>query len=118
MPNDWELVYGLNPDSASDAFGDGDGDGMGNLSEFLAGTDPTSNVSRFELDIFQDGPESSLTFDAVSGKTYTVQYRDSLEGGSWQKLRDVTGMTGAVTVNDPGALGPVRFYRLVTPALP
>jgi hypothetical protein len=33
-------------------------------------------------------------------------------------LRDVTGMTGAVTVNDPGALGPVRFYRLVTPALP
>jgi len=45
--------------------------------------------------------------------------RDSLVGGSWQKLADVEAMptTGVVQVNDPsGAV--TRFYRLTTPKIP
>jgi hypothetical protein len=61
---------------------------------------------------------ASVNFDAVAGKTYTIQYCDDLESGSWLKLRDVSGMTGAVTVNDPAPLLNERFYRLVTPAIP
>lgn len=42
IPDSWELTYGLNPEDPSDAFQDLDGDGLVNLEEFLAGTDPTN----------------------------------------------------------------------------
>jgi hypothetical protein len=40
MPDWWELLYGLDPNDATDAEGDLDGDGISNLSEWLAGTIP------------------------------------------------------------------------------
>lgn len=40
MPDDWEVLYGLNPADASDAFADPDGDGTNNLGEFLLRTNP------------------------------------------------------------------------------
>ena len=40
MPDAWETQYGLNPDDASDASGNLDGDGYTNLEEFQRGTDP------------------------------------------------------------------------------
>ncbi|MBU1269923.1 MAG: hypothetical protein KJ583_02500 [Nanoarchaeota archaeon] len=41
MPDDWEILYGLDPNDPTDANGDLDGDGFTNLEEYLAGTDPT-----------------------------------------------------------------------------
>ena len=40
MPDWWELCYGLDPNDATDAEGDLDGDGISNLSEWIAGTNP------------------------------------------------------------------------------
>ena len=42
MPDGWEVQYGLNPDSGSDANLDADGDGLSNLREFLFKLDPTT----------------------------------------------------------------------------
>ena len=42
MPDDWERAYGLDPYEPTDADEDPDGDGVTNLDEFLAGTDPTT----------------------------------------------------------------------------
>jgi len=39
MPDTWEIEYGLNP-FVNDASGDMDGDGISNLSEFLADSNP------------------------------------------------------------------------------
>ena len=118
MPNDWELLYGLNPDSAADAGLDTDGDGLTNVDEFRTGTDPKNASSRFELGVAREGSAASMNFQAITGKTYSVQYCDDLQIRSWQKLRDVSGVSGAVTVNDPAPLVNGRFYRLVTPAVP
>lgn len=40
MPDDWEKKHGLNPNDASDASGDLNGDGYTNIEEFINGTDP------------------------------------------------------------------------------
>jgi fibronectin type 3 domain-containing protein len=41
MPDAWETTYGLSP-SVNDASGDSDNDGVSNLNEYLAGSNPTS----------------------------------------------------------------------------
>jgi hypothetical protein len=43
MPNDWELANGLDPYDPSDATTDFDGDGISNLEEYLATSDPTND---------------------------------------------------------------------------
>jgi len=40
MPDSWELLYGLNPNSSADASQDKDGDGITNLQEYEGGTSP------------------------------------------------------------------------------
>jgi hypothetical protein len=39
MPDDWEIDNGLDP-TTDDAWEDKDGDGVPNIEEYLAGTDP------------------------------------------------------------------------------
>ena len=41
LPDDYEIDNGFDPTDPSDGDGDWDGDGVSNLDEFLAGTDPT-----------------------------------------------------------------------------
>lgn len=50
LPDDFEVQFGLNPKDPADALIDSDGDGVNNLDEYLAGTDP-----------FERDPEISRT---------------------------------------------------------
>ena len=45
MPDDWELLYGLNPYDPTDALGDIDGDGINNLQEYKQGSNPVEESS-------------------------------------------------------------------------
>ena len=121
IPDVWELANGLDPNNPNDALIDSDGDGMNNWQEYIAGTDPQDPSSYFKIDQLTAGPNALwVSFMAVSNKTYTVEYRDALEAGSWFKLIDVgTRATNHVeTVPDPKVGIVRRFYRLVTPAKP
>jgi len=42
MPDDWEKLYGFNPNDPSDAAKDFDGDGVSNVDEYKAGTHPAN----------------------------------------------------------------------------
>lgn len=53
-----------------------------------------------------------LAFDSAVGQTYTIEYRDALASGTWQELETITGTGAEVTIIDPSAAGPSRFYRL------
>jgi hypothetical protein len=121
MPDTWEIVNGLNPDR-NDANEDLDLDGMINLHEYLAGTDPQNPSSVLRVDVASfSGSTATLQFLAVAGKSYTVQYRNSLSTGSWQKLADVPVQAASqiIVVQDPAAgVAGQRFYRLITPQSP
>lgn len=44
MPDEWENRYGLNPEDASDAKGDINGDGYTNIEKYINGIDPEKKI--------------------------------------------------------------------------
>ncbi|HWY29099.1 MAG TPA: immunoglobulin domain-containing protein, partial [Candidatus Acidoferrum sp.] len=125
IPDSWMLQYFGHPTGlASDhsrAQDDADGDGMTNLQEYLAGTNPLDPQSSLKLRAQPVNPATGrpqFAFTAVAGVGYTLLYSDNLASRIWTKLRDYAAdpTTRTVVVNDPGAANsPARFYRLVTP---
>jgi hypothetical protein len=116
LPDAWETNYpGFNPNDPADGARDDDGDGLSNAAEWFAGTDYLDAASflKVELTLSQT---ALVQFNAVSNRTYTVQYTDGLNPVQWQKLADVLARaaTRLETIFDPGT-GPTRYYRLVTP---
>ncbi|HMJ89307.1 MAG TPA: lamin tail domain-containing protein [Candidatus Acidoferrum sp.] len=126
MPNAWEDQYGLNYMSAGDANLDLDGDGLTNLQEYLAGTDPTSSAVNNPYSAVRvwnveaiPGTTARLTFVAISNRTYTIEYKNTLSDPAWLRLTDVS----AVTTNRTMLINTVvqstnRFFRLRTPQAP
>ncbi|HMJ91397.1 MAG TPA: right-handed parallel beta-helix repeat-containing protein [Candidatus Acidoferrum sp.] len=120
IPDDWEISYDFDENDPGDATADGDLDGMNNLQEFLAGTNPTNSLSRLAINIEVPTPSGvPFQFDAQSNKSYTVQYRTSFSTGTWLRLQDFapaeSNRTVAVT-NSPA--DPARFFRVTTPQQP
>jgi hypothetical protein len=117
MPDNWEDAHGFNKNDPSDAALDADNDGMTNLAEFFAGTDPHNAASK--LQILSVAPAKSdiepltITFHAIANKSYAVQYRSSLDISSdWQKVQGGSVPADTfdrdVTVEDTD-----RYYRII-----
>jgi hypothetical protein len=119
LPDTYETSLHLNPDDASDAAGDLDGDGASNLQEYLSGTDAEDPLSFLKLEPpLRDGGQSWLTFAAKSNKTYRLEYRDRLESEAWATLTNTPARrTNHVETLRDVAAQPSRFYRVSTPQL-
>lgn len=72
LPDAWETAFGLNPDNATDANADLDGDGLSNLGEFNNGTDASVDdvapVLTIPADIVVDsvGPYTAVNLGAAT----------------------------------------------------
>jgi hypothetical protein len=44
MPDEWELMNGLNPNDPADANGDINGDGYTNIEKYINGIDPKTKI--------------------------------------------------------------------------
>lgn len=100
---------------------DADGDGRTNYEEYLAGTDPQNANSRLTVRSFAPLPGGglTLTWDTVTGKTYSVQRSTSLAPNQWTILQsnlNGDGATKSFSDTNPGTATHL-FYRIaVSPA--
>ncbi len=119
IPDGWETANGFDKFNDTDATLDSDGDGQNNLAEFLAGTAPHSSASVFKTDVAKIAGGFHVQFPGKTGKSYTIQYRDSLTAGNWLRLQDVPTLAvdQTITASDITA-APNRFYRTITPLQP
>ena len=123
LPDAWETATGVTNPAL-----DPDGDGMTNLQEYLANTVPISATSVFANTSFASnaGPPASftLTWAAVGGVRYRVQYTNDLTAGFMDIVRPAAqeiqpgtyGVGSPATFTDDFTLTPPtgarRFYRV------
>jgi PKD repeat protein len=115
----WQVQYfGSTNNPAADPNADPDGDGQNNLSEFLAGTNPTNSASAFRI-LSAAGAQNGLlvTWMCGGGRTNILQTATDLNT-PWSNLSPnlILPGSGDVITNylDVGTLTntPGRFYRV------
>ncbi|MEY2408137.1 MAG: hypothetical protein QOF48_807 [Verrucomicrobiota bacterium] len=118
MPDNFEMAYSGSTTNFAPGL-DADGDGMSNLAEFLAGTDPGNSNSFLRINQSIVPGAVSVNFAALSNHTYTIQFSDTVPSANWQRLADIVTKTSnrVEVLTDPNWVTN-RFYRAVTPRQP
>jgi Tol biopolymer transport system component len=113
MDDDWEVAYfgNLNRNGA----GDQDGDGQSDLQEFLAGTDPTNggSILRVLTVTPMAGGSTTVVWSAVVGRSYVVQYKDSLDAAIWSNASAVISANSTSMAFNHNSASAQRYYRVV-----
>ena len=112
LPDQWEMQNFKT--LAMSGSGDEDGDGKSNLEEFVAGTDPNDSRSRFKVTSVtpDDRGESTIRWDSVNGRIYTVYKSTDLTTNSWISVSPPQPGTGAEMIYHAKAGGLRKFYRV------
>ena len=118
IPDAWEMKYFGNLTTAT-ASSDRDGDGVSDLAEYLADTDPTDSASRLRIKSIETGTDGSpvaLTWPSRSSRCYYIQKAGDLntpinwlDSGLGLILPDAGDETSRKLL-DPAA--PMRFFRI------
>jgi hypothetical protein len=119
LPDSWETTY-FGTSTGASAPVDSDADGMTNLEEFQAGTDPTNASSLLRI-VLNATNSAVLHFVVEANHGYTVQYRTNLSAGAWTALSNFNAQSQVSTVRVNAPNPPPeseRFYRVVTPPEP
>jgi hypothetical protein len=114
-------AFGLRAEFTGIPWQDDDNDGVCNYVEYLNGTNPHDPASHLKIKWQWQAGASAIGFVAASGKSYTIQYREAIAGGTWLKLMDLspTNLTREVQIPEAATNRvPQRFYRLVSPKIP
>jgi hypothetical protein len=120
LPDWWRLGYfGHALGDAGDnsrAGDDPDGDGMSNLNEYFAATDPLNPASVFRIaQVTTAAGDVQISCDSALNRVYQLQRRDTLDASStWVDVGLSLAGTGAVLVllDGGGATNAARYYRV------
>jgi hypothetical protein len=119
LPDSWENQYPaiLNPNDPADAGLDPDGDGLSNLQEYQAGTNPTMASSNLRIISVENAGANTvrLTFFAVSNKTYAVEFKNALSDPSWSQLTNISAASFDRLLPIQTTVTTNRFFRVRTP---
>jgi len=118
IPDFDEDVLELSKIDGTDATLDSDGDGISNLSEYLAQTDPHDKSSFLRADTSLSGNSFQLTWSAVPYINYRVETSSTLHSESWVTvpgLENIQAENTSIQIDLPASAEPRNFYRVVTP---
>ena len=119
IPDWWMIQYFGHPTGmASDASrpqDDFDHDGMSNLQEYIAGTDPTKAGSIFKIQMSFVVATNGvvLSWPATSASSYLVQFKNNLADVSWQNASGNPSVISGQAVFGVPADQLARFYRII-----
>ncbi|WP_395737657.1 cadherin-like beta sandwich domain-containing protein [Prosthecobacter sp.] len=113
----WRMTYfGISTGTGSAADGaDPDGDGMSNLAEYTAGTNPTSATDVFKVQSgVKNGGSFTLTAAGKNGRTYVLERSLTMAAGTWTAVATQGPLSGdgSVTLTDAAAPAGAGFYRI------
>lgn len=95
-----------------ETWADTDRDGVPDIRELIAGTDPEDGASVFwPLSLKVEQAAVALSWASVPAKTYIIQHADSLEG-PWTFLETVEASAGTTTHRLPSVDIRSGFYRV------
>jgi len=113
---DWAAGYDLDPEGPNGGMDDDyDNDGVPNIDELVGGSHPTNGASMFEI-VDQDkqaaANQFTLTIPAVTGRVYSVYYKNTMTNADWTLERAVTNIAaGSQNLYVTNSLD-ARFYRV------
>ncbi len=112
----WRQTHFGTTDGTGDAADDNDfdNDGMKNIDEFTAGTNPKSETDVFKMvTITKSGSTCTTTCDGKVGRIYTL-LRSTTLNGAWTRLASQGPLTSnaTVTLTDTAAPSNSAFYRI------
>jgi hypothetical protein len=118
IPDWWTTQYfGHATGQAGDqsrAGDDADGDGLTNLEEFLAGTNPKSSSSALVLHITTaTNSNATLSWPAVPGRNYQVLTTADLSNPDWQVLTSGVAILGSQGYFIVAATESQRYFRIL-----
>jgi hypothetical protein len=124
--NNWAAAwFGTNAANASIAgmTADPDGDGVDNLDEFIAGTNPLNPTDSFhitDMGYSPTGPVMAVTIIGNAGRHYALQHTFTLNPASWVTVDTQTANADNQTINlnDSSLAGSTQAFLRVTVTYP
>ncbi len=111
MSDIWEWVYSA---TNLDPNADADGDGMSNLQEALAGTNPFDSNSIPKISVVVvAGTNANISMPAQPGKLYQLQSITNLGGTNWLTETSMVMRAGTSFTFPSPADSAMKFYRIV-----
>jgi len=108
----WEQSYFGTVSPTRTALTDTDGDGMTDVAEFLAGTNPTNAASNlhFTQPLTQNTGVTRFDWPVVRGRSYRIYGSSGLK--AWTPLSDWTRANGTVLSYSAPSTNGLQFFRI------
>ncbi|HEY5621493.1 MAG TPA: zinc-dependent metalloprotease family protein [Pontiella sp.] len=111
LPNEWEQLYFFSPTGAV-ALVDADGDGAGNLEEYISGHNPTNPASVFEISSVTGNVPYIVTWDSIKGRLYNVEWSTNLVDGVFTNISAALPYPANSYTDSVERIPPANFYRV------
>jgi hypothetical protein len=113
MPDEWEMLYAFDPTNQVDGVLDDDEDGVSNVDEYVADTQPDNDESFFELLAFERGAQSNqVSFLASTARLYRAEVAMEVGQPVWSNVTGwLTGQAGITAITDTNP-PPEGVYRI------